>query len=136
MSRSEGEEMSMEVEQVPSPGDRGSIGGGAEGPAEEEGARSATGLAVAAAGVSLFGFISLFRLRVDWDQSRGRAFRRFLGVLAESLTGIALGYRAMNRLRDSSSDRRGVPFAVVGIVLGASNVARAIFWLRQDRPEV
>jgi hypothetical protein len=135
MSRVEGEETAMEVEEVPSPGDRGTIVG-VELPAEEEGGLGATGLAVAAAGVSLFGFVSLFRLRVGWDQSRARAIRRFLGVLAESLTGIALGYRAMNRLRDSSSDRRGVPFAVVGIVLGASNVARALFWLRQDRPEV
>jgi len=81
------------------------------------------------------GFVSLFRLRVGWDQSRGRAFRRFLGVQAESLTGVALGYRALNRLRSASADKRGVPFAVVGIVLGVSNVVRAVVWLRQDRPE-
>jgi hypothetical protein len=112
----------------------GPVEPGVEQPAEDD--RRATGLAVAAAGLSIFGFVSLFRLRVGWDQSRARAFRRFLGVLAESLAGVALGYQALNRLRSSSGDRRGVPFAVVGIVLGAANLARAFFWLRQDRPEV
>jgi hypothetical protein len=82
------------------------------------------------------GFVSLFRLRVGWDQSRARSFRRFLGVQAESLTGVALGYRALNRLRSASTDKRGVPFAVVGIVLGAANVMRAVAWLRQDRPDL
>jgi hypothetical protein len=98
--------------------------------------RRATGLAVAAAGISIFAFVSLFRLRVGWDQSRARAFRRFLGVQAESLAGVALGYRALNRLRSASADKRGLPFAVVGIVLGVSNVVRAVSWLRQDRPQV
>jgi hypothetical protein len=109
---------------------------GAEPSADDQESRLATGLAVAAAGISIFGFVSLFRLRVGWDQSRGRAFRRFLGIQAESLTGVALGYRALNRLRNASADKRGVPFAVLGIVLGVSNVARAVFWLRQDRPEL
>jgi hypothetical protein len=108
---------------------------GGEPSADDQENRLATGLAVAAAGISIFGFVSLFRLRVGWDQSRARAFRRFLGVQAESVAGIALGYRALNRLRNASADKRGVPFAVLGIVLGASNVARAVFWLRQDRPE-
>jgi hypothetical protein len=107
-----------------------------EASAEEDGVRRATGLAVAAAGLSIFGFVSLFRLRSGWDGRRARAFRRFFGVQAESLTGVALGYQALNRLRSGSNDRRGVPFAVVGIVLGASNVARAFLWLRQDRPEL
>jgi hypothetical protein len=109
---------------------------GGEPSTDDEELRRATGLAVAAAGISIFGFVSLFRLRVGWDQSRGRAFRRFFGVQAESLAGIALGYRALNRLRNASADKRGVPFAVLGIVLGVSNVARAVFWLRQDRPEL
>jgi hypothetical protein len=104
-------------------------------PAESDDVRLATGLAVAAAGVSILGFVSLFRLRVGWDQSRARAFRRFLGVQAESVTGVALGYRSLNRLRSASADQRGVPFAVVAIVLGVSNLVRAFFWLRQDRPE-
>jgi hypothetical protein len=108
---------------------------GGEPTTDDQENRLATGLAVAAAGISIFGFVSLFRLRVGWDQGRARAFRRFLGVQAESLAGIALGYRALNRLRNASGDKRGVPFAVVGIVLGASNVARAVFWLRDDRPE-
>jgi hypothetical protein len=110
----------------------GPVQAGVDLPADDD--RGSTGLAVAAAGLSIFGAISLFRLRVDWDQSRARALRRFLGVQAESLAGVALGYRALNRLRSTSSDRRGVPFAVGAIVLGAANVARAIFWLRQDRP--
>lgn len=109
---------------------------GGEPSTDDQDVRRATGLAVAAAGISIFGFVSLFRLRVGWDPSQGRAFRRFLGVQAESLAGIALGYQALNRLRNASSDKRGVPFAVAGIVLGASNVARAFFWLRQDRPEL
>jgi hypothetical protein len=117
-----------------SQGGAGPVDAGADQLAEVD--RRATGLAVAAAGLSIFGAVSLFRLRVGWDQSRGRALRRFLGVQAESLGGVALGYHALNRLRSSSGDRRGVPFAVVGIVLGAANVARAIFWLRQDRPEL
>jgi hypothetical protein len=105
--------------------------------ADDQEARRATGLAVAAAGLSIFSFVSLFRLRAGWDQKRARAFRRFFGVQAESLAGVALGYHALNRLRTgSSSDKRGLPFAVLGIVLGAANVARAIFWLRQDRPEL
>jgi hypothetical protein len=104
--------------------------------AEADGGRRATGLAVFAAGVSIFGFVSLFRLRSGWDQSRARSFRRFFGVQAESLGGVALGYRALNRLRSGSDDQRGVPFAVVGIVLGVSNLVRAFLWLRQERPEV
>jgi hypothetical protein len=105
------------------------------GSAEDEGRLGGTGLAVVAAALSLVGFVSLFRLRIGWDQSRARAFRRFFGVQAESLTGIALGYRALNRLR-GSADRRAAPFAVIGVVLGVSNLVRAFFWLRQDRPEL
>jgi hypothetical protein len=96
----------------------------------------ATGLAIAAAGLSIMGFVSLFRLRVRWDESRARAFRRFFRVQVSSLTGIALGYRALNRLRQASSDRRGVPFAVLGIVLGAANVVWGMSWLRQNRPKL
>lgn len=102
---------------------------------DDEELRRATGLAIAAAGISIVGFVSLFRLRVRWDQSRGRAFRRFFGVQVESLTGVALGYRALNRLRNASGDKRGIPFAVLGIVLGVANVVRAVAWLRQDRAE-
>lgn len=99
--------------------------------------RRATGLAVAAAGLSIIGFVSLFRLRVRWDESRARAFRRFFGVQVESLVGIAVGAQALNKLRASgSSDKRGMPFAVLAVVLGGSNVVRAVRWLRQDRPEL
>jgi hypothetical protein len=52
------------------------------------------------------------------------------------MAGVALGYRSLNRLRNASSDKRGVPFAVVAIVLGVSNLVRAVSWLRQDRPEL
>ncbi len=103
---------------------------------EDEDLRRETGLAIAAAGISILGFVSLFRLRVGWDQSRARAFRRFLGVQVESMAGVALGYRALNRLRSASGDKRGVPFAVVAIVLGTSNLVRAVSWIRQDRPEL
>jgi hypothetical protein len=103
---------------------------------EAEDLRRETGLAVAAAGISILGFVSLFRLRVGWDQSRARALRRFLGVQVESMTAVALGYRSLNRLRNAASDKRGVPFAVVAIVLGTTNLVRAVSWLRQDRPEV
>jgi hypothetical protein len=123
-------------EQVMSRAEPDGLDAGSEEAADDQELRRATGLAVAAAGLSIFGFVSLFRLRVGWDQSRARSFRRFLGVGAESLTGVALGYRALNRLRSASADKRGVPFAVVGIVLGASNVVRAVSWLRQDRPEL
>jgi hypothetical protein len=103
---------------------------------EAEDLRRETGLAIAAAGISILGFVSMFRLRVGWDQSRARAFRRFLGVQVESMIAVALGYRSLNRLRNASSDKRGVPFAVVAIVLGVSNLVRAVSWLRQDRPEL
>jgi hypothetical protein len=123
-------------EQVMSRAEADGVDAGNEAAADDPELRRATGLAIAAAGLSVFGFVSLFRLRVGWDQSRARSFRRFLGVQAESLTGVALGYRALNTLRGASSDKRGVPFAVVGIVLGVSNVLRALLWLRQDGPEV
>jgi hypothetical protein len=123
-------------EQVMSRADAVGTAGDAEPSMDDQEVRRATGLAVAAAGISIMGFVSLFRLRVGWDQSRARSFRRFLGVQAESLTGVALGYHALNRLRAASTDKRGVPFAVVGIVLGAANVARAFSWLRQDRPDL
>ena len=103
---------------------------------EAEDLRRETGLAIAAAGISILGFVSLFRLRVGWDQSRARAFRRFLGVQVESVAAVTLGYRSLNRLRNAASDKRGVPFAVVAIVLGTTNLVRAVSWLRQDRPEV
>ena len=115
-------------------GDMGEAGG--DPVAEDEDLRRETGLAVAAAGISILGFVSLFRLRVRWDQSRARAFRRFFGVLVESMTGVALGYRSLNRLRTAAIDKRGVPFAVVAIVLGTTNLVRAVSWLRQDRPEL
>jgi hypothetical protein len=125
-----------EVSAVMSRADADGSDTGGEPSTDDQELRRATGLAVAAAGISIFGFVSLFRLRVGWDQSRARAFRRFLGVQAESLAGVALGYRALNRLRNAAADKRGVPFAVVGIVLGVSNVVRAVSWLRQDRPEL
>ncbi len=34
---------------------------------EDEDLRRETGLALAAAGISILGFVSLFRLRVRWD---------------------------------------------------------------------
>jgi len=120
------DEMSPEADESPASADT-------EPSADDQGVRMATGLAVAAAGISVVGFVSLHRLRVRWNQSQARVFRRFFGVQVESLTGIALGYRSLNRLRGGSSDKRGVPFAALAIVLGASNVARAFFWLRQDR---
>ena len=123
------DEMSPEADGSPASADSGAS---AE---DDQELRRATGWAIAAAGISIVGFVSLFRLRVRWDQSRARAFRRFFGVQAESLAGVALGYRALNRLRNSG-DKRGVPFAVLGIVLGVANVVRAVAWLRQDRPEL
>jgi hypothetical protein len=123
-------------EQVMSRAEADGVDFGNEASADDRELRRATGLAIAAAGLSVFGFVSLFRLRVGWDQSRARSFRRFLGIQAESLAGVALGYRSLNTLRGASRDKRGVPFAVVGIVLGVSNVVRAVLWLRQDRPEL
>lgn len=123
------DEMSTEADGSPASADTGPS-------TEDQETRTATGLAIAAAGISIMGFVSLFRLRVRWDENRARAFRRFFGVQVSSLIGIALGYRALNRLRQASSDKRGVPFAVLGIVLGASNVVRGVSWLRQDRPEL
>ena len=123
------DEMSTEADGSPASADTGPS-------ADDKELRMATGLAIAAAGISIMGFVSLFRLRVSWDESRARAFRRFFGVQASSLTGIALGYRALNKLRQASGDKRGVPFAVLGVVLGVSNVVRALSWLRQDRPEL
>ena len=131
------DERNPPVNEEMSPEADGTAPSAGTGPAaEDQDQRLVTGLAVAAAGISIMGFVSLFRLRVRWDQSRARAFRRFFGVQASSLTGIALGYRSLNQLRRASGDKRGVPFAVLAIVLGASNVARAIFWLRQDRPDL
>lgn len=103
---------------------------------DDQETRRATGLAIAAAGISILGFVSLFRLRVRWDQRRARAFRRFFGVQAESLAAVALGSMSLNKLRNASGDKRGVPFAVLGIVLGTANAVRAVSWLRQDRPEI
>ena len=125
------DEMSTEADGSPASADTGPW-------AEDQETRMATGLAIVAAGVSIMGFASLHRLRirVRWDESRSRAFRRFFGVQVSSLIGIGLGYRALNRLRQASSDKRGVPLAVLGIVLGASNVVRGVSWLRQDRPEL
>ena len=123
------DEMSPEADESPASADT-------EPSADDQGVRMATGLAVAAAGISVVGFVSLFRLRTRWDLSRARAFRRFFGVQVSSLTGVALGYRSLNRLRQASSDKRGVPFAVLAIVLGVSNVVRGVIWLRQDRPEL
>jgi hypothetical protein len=95
--------------------------------------RGATGLALAAAGASIMGFVSLFRLRVDWDPTRARAFRRLLGVQAESFLGISLGLLALQRLRNATNDKRGVPLALVAVVLGGSNLVRVVRWLRLGR---
>lgn len=124
------DEMSPEADGSPASADTGPSA------ADDQELGRATGLAIAAAGISIVGFVSLFRLRVGWDESRARAFRRFFGVQVESLTGVALGSLALNRLRNVSGNQRGVPFAVLGIVLGVANVVRAISWLRQDRPEL
>lgn len=124
------DQMSPEADGSPAPAGTGPSA------ADDQELRRATGLAIAAAGISIVGFVSLFRLRVRWDESRARAFRRFFGVQVESITGVALGYVSLTRLRNAPGDKRGVPFAVLGIVLGAANVARAVAWLRQDRPEL
>jgi hypothetical protein len=123
------DEMSTEADGSPASADT-------EPSADDPDLRRETGLAIAAAGISIVGFVSLFRLRARWDRSRSRAFRRFFGVQVESLAGAALGYRSLNRLRNASGDQRGIPFAVVAIVLGVSNVVRAVAWLRQDRTEL
>jgi hypothetical protein len=97
------------------------------------GTPDATNLAIAAAGASVIGFIALFRLTSGLDRTRSRALRRFLAVFVESLTGVGLGVTALSRLR--SSDRKmGVPFAAVGVLLGASNVLRVLGWVRSSRP--
>jgi uncharacterized membrane protein required for colicin V production len=98
-----------------------------------DGKPDATNLAIAAAGVSVIGFITLFRLTSVLDRTRARALRRFLAVFFESLTGVGLGCTALSRLR-SSQRSIGAPFAVVGVVLGASNVVRVFRWLRLTRP--
>ena len=64
---------------------------GADQSQETEEVRRATEMAIAAAGASIIGFVSMFRLRVAWDQTRSRAFRRVFGVQVESLAGLVLG---------------------------------------------
>lgn len=98
-------------------------------PEEAEDVRQATGLAVAAAGAAVLGFVSFFRLRAGWDQSRARVLRRVFGVQVESLAGVVLGALALNRLRDAK-DRRGIPFAAGGVVVGTSTLVRVFAWLR------
>lgn len=100
-------------------------------PAEEDAVRRATGLAVVAAAAALVGFVSFFRLRVGWDDSRAGTLRRLLGVQVASTSGVVLGLLSLHRLRDTASDRRGVPFAVTGVVLGMSNLVRSVSWLRR-----
>jgi hypothetical protein len=100
---------------------------------EPDGTPDPTNLAIAAAGVSVIGFIALFRLTSGLDRTRSRALRRFLAVFLESLTGVGLGLTALQRLR-SSERNVGTPFAIVGIALGASNVVRVLRWLRLARP--
>jgi hypothetical protein len=103
---------------------------GADQSQETEEVRRATEMAIAAAGASIIGFVSMFRLRVAWDQTRSRAFRRVFGVQVESLAGLVLGLLSLNRLQRVTSDKRGVPFAVVGVVLGTANLVRIFTWLR------
>ena len=99
-------------------------------PLGDEETGRATGLAIAAAGAAVVGFVSFFRLRAGWDHSRARVLRRVLGVQVESVAGVVLGSLALNRLRNTPSDRRGVPFAVAGVVLGVSTLVRVFRWLR------
>ena len=94
--------------------------------------RRASGLAVVAAGLAVVGFVSLFRLRSGWDRSMTRAFRRLLGVQIESVAGVTLGLVTLRQLRSATEDRRGIPFALVAVVLGGSNLVRSVMWIRSD----
>jgi hypothetical protein len=102
---------------------------------EPDGTPDPTNLAIASAGVSIIGFIALFRLTSGLDRTRAKALRRFLAVFLESATGVGLGLTALQRLRNSERNV-GTPFAIVGIALGASNVVRVLRWLRLARPAV
>jgi hypothetical protein len=92
----------------------------------------ATRLAIASAGLSIIGFIALFRLTSGLDRTRASALRRFLAVILESLTGVGLGCAALGRLRGARGP--GTPLAAVGVALGALNVVRVLRWLRLTRP--
>lgn len=96
------------------------------------GESDATRLAIASAGLSVIGFIALFRLTSGLDRTRASALRRFLAVILESLTGVGLGCAALGRLRGSQGP--GAPLAAVGVALGALNVVRVLRWLRLSRP--
>jgi hypothetical protein len=100
---------------------------------EPDGTPDPTNLAIASAGVSVIGFIALFRLTSGLDRTRSRALRRFLAVFLESLTGVGLGLTAFQRLR-ASERNIGTPFAIVGVLLGVSNIVRVLRWLRLARP--
>jgi len=92
----------------------------------------ATRLAIASAGLSIIGFIALFRLTSGLDRTRASALRRFLAVILESLAGVGLGCAALSRLRGSQGP--GTPLAAVGVALGGLNVVRVLRWLRLSRP--
>jgi hypothetical protein len=94
----------------------------------------ATRLAIASAGLSIIGFIALFRLTSGLDRTRASALRRFLAVIAESLTGVGLGCAALGRLRGARGP--GTPLAAAGVALGVLNVVRVLRWLRLSRPVV
>ena len=97
-----------------------------------EGEADATRLAIASAGLSVIGFIALFRLTSGLDRTRASALRRFLAVILESLTGVGLGCAALGRLRGSRGP--GTPLAAAGVALGTLNVLRVLRWLRLTRP--
>lgn len=106
--------------------------GGAVALSSSGGNPDATRLAIASAGLSIIGFIALFRLTSGLDRTRGSALRRFLAVILESLTGVGLGCAALGRLRGAQGP--GTPLAAVGVALGALNVVRVLRWLRLTRP--
>jgi hypothetical protein len=95
--------------------------------------RDATNLAIASAGLSIIGFIALFRLTSGLDRTRASALRRFFAVIVESSTAVGLGFTALGRLR-SSPKSAGTPLAAVGVGLGLLNVVRVFRWLRLSRP--
>ena len=97
--------------------------------------RNATNLAIASAGLSVIGFIALFRLTTGLDRTRAGTLRRFLAVIAESVTAVGLGATALSRLSGSQKSA-GTPLAAGGVALGLLNVVRVFRWLRLSRPAV
>lgn len=98
-----------------------------------DGGGDAMHLAIASAGLSVIGFIALFRLTAGFDRTRAGALRRFLAVIAESGTAVGLGCTALGRLRGSQQSA-GTPLAAAGVALGLLNIVRVFRWLRLSRP--